>query len=265
MTMHPSQWSRLLALSMMVLPLSILPSLRTARAEQIKVTYPQGSAHGFVEVVTTEGTRIAIGDLLQKARGTVVTSELIMHFLDGSLDDETTVYSQREVFRFISDHHIQRGPSFPHPIDVTVDARSSLITTIDPAGQVKRIHFAMPPDTYNGLASSLLMNISPATPETKIAVVVAGDKPRVVHLSMKNVGEVPFTLGGMPRKAIDYDVHIELGGVAGVVAPIIGKEPVDYHVWILSGSDPAFIREEGPLYEGGPIWTIQQISAVFPK
>jgi hypothetical protein len=69
----------------------------------------------------------------------------------------------------------------------------------------------------------------------------------------------------MPRKAIDYDVHIELGGVAGVVAPIIGKEPVDYHVWILSGSDPAFIREEGPLYEGGPIWTIQQISAVFPK
>jgi hypothetical protein len=123
----------------------------------------------------------------------------------------------------------------------------------------------MPPDTYNGLATSMLMNALPGTPETKIAVVVAGDKPRVVHLSMKSAGEVPFTLGGTPRKAIDYDVHVELGGVAGVVAPIIGKQPLDYHVWILSGSDPAFIREEGPLYQGGPVWRIQQVSPAFAK
>ncbi len=258
--MHPWFLTRVFALLLI-----ILPFMHTARGEQIKVTFPQGSAHGFVEVLTADGKRIAVGDLLQRARGTVITSELIMHFFDGSLDDETTVYSQQGVFRFISDHHVQRGPSFPQPIDTTVDARRSLITTIGPAGEVKRMHFAMPPDTYNGLASSLLMNISPATPETKIAVVVAGDKPRVVHLSMKNVGELPFTLGGLPRKATNYDVHIELGGVAGVVAPIIGKEPADYHVWILSASDPAFIREQGQLYEGGPIWTIQQISAVFPK
>jgi hypothetical protein len=121
----------------------------------------------------------------------------------------------------------------------------------------------MPPDVYNGIASSILMNVSPATPETKIAVVVPAASPRIVHLSMKNAGEAAFTLGGQPRKATDFVVHVEIGGVAGVIAPLVGKEPADYHVWILTGDDPAFIREEGPLYQGGPVWFVQQISAAF--
>jgi len=247
------------------LAIFIFPLMHAAQGEQVKVQHPQGSAHGFVEVTTTDGTRIAVGDLLQRAHDNVVSSELVMHFFDGSIDDETTIYSQRGVFRFISDHHVQRGPSFPQPVDVTIDARSNLITTIGPGGEVKRIHFEMPPDTYNGLASTLLMNVSPATPETTIAVVVAGDNPRIAHLSMKSTGEVPFTLGGTPRKATEYVVHVELGGVAGVVAPLVGKEPLDYHVLILTGTDPAFIREEGQLYQGGPVWRIQQISAAFSK
>jgi hypothetical protein len=110
----------------------------------------------------------------------------------------------------------------------------------------------------------MLMNLLPTAPESKIAVVIASPSPRIVHLAMSRVGHVPFTLGGVARSAIDYRVHVELGGVAGVVAPIIGKAPADYHVLILGGADPAFIREEGPLYEGGPIWRLQQISAVFP-
>jgi hypothetical protein len=64
--------------------------------------------------------------------------------------------------------------------------------------------------------------------------------------------------------AIDYVLHVELGGVAGVVAPLIGKQPGDYHIWILRGATPAFIREEGALYEGGPTWRIEQTSPVFP-
>lgn len=235
-----------------------------AYGEQVKVSFPQGCAHGFVEVTTLEGRRIAIGDLLQRSRGSRVTSELVMRFFDGSVDDETTVYSQGTVFRLISDHHVQRGPSFPTPTDVTVDVRRSMIISADAGGKVKPVHFDMPADTYNGLASSLLMNVSPATPETRIAVVVSGDSPRLAHLSMKPTGEAAFTLGGTPRTATDYTVHVELGGVAGVVAPLIGKEPKDFHVLILGGPDPAFIREEGQLYPGGPVWRIQQISAEFP-
>jgi hypothetical protein len=240
-----------------------ISTVALAQAEQIKVVLPQGSAHGFVDVTTLDGTRIAVGDLKQRLRGHVVTSQLTLKFFDGSLDDETTVYSQNGTFRFISDHHVQHGPSFPTPADTIVDAPSSSVTIKDANGKTTRTHVDMPADVYNGLASSLLMNVPPSTPETKIAVVVPSEKPRVVHLSMKNGGEVSFTMGGLPRKAIDYVVHVELGGVAGVVAPLIGKEPLDFHVLILAGSDPAFIREEGQLYQGGPVWRIQQVSAVF--
>jgi hypothetical protein len=45
---------------------------------------------------------------------------------------------------------------------------------------------------------------------------------------------------------------------------MIGKQPAHYHIWILEGTAPAFIREEGQLYEGGPIWRIEQISPSFP-
>jgi hypothetical protein len=33
---------------------------------------------------------------------------------------------------------------------------------------------------------------------------------------------------------------------------MIGKQPADYHIRILEGTAPAFIREEGQFYEGGP-------------
>jgi len=47
-----------------------------------------------------------------------VSCRTIFTFKDGSVDDETTVFSQRHTFRLISYHHIQKGPSFPHPMDL---------------------------------------------------------------------------------------------------------------------------------------------------
>ena len=245
--------------------LVLMTTLGNAHGETIPVLHPQGSAHGFVDVTTMDGTRIAVGDILQQVHGSAVSSELVMHFFDGSVDDETTIFSQHGTFRFISDHHVQKGPSFPTPLDVTVDASKALVTSREPSGKIMQSHVAMPPDVYNGMTSSLLMNLAPSTAETKIASVVGGKKPRIVHLSMKSAGEAPFSIGGTSRKATDYVVHVELGGVAGVVAPLIGKEPLDYHVFIVTGAYPAFIREEGQLYVGGPVWRIQQISALIPK
>jgi hypothetical protein len=78
------------------------------------------------------------------------------------------------------------------------------------------------------------------------------------------VGAVPFAIGDTKRNAVDFVLHPELGGFAGIIAPLIGKKPVDYHIWIMPGANPAFIREEGPLNQGGPVWRIEQISPVFP-
>jgi hypothetical protein len=55
-------------------------------------------------------------------------------------------------------------------------------------------------------------------------------------------------------------VKVELGGVAGVVAPLVGKQPPDSHVWILGGEVPAFLKAELPLYPNGPSCRIELAS-----
>jgi hypothetical protein len=60
-------------------------------------------------------------------------------------------------------------------------------------------------------------------------------------------------------------VKVDLGGVTGVVAPLIGKQPKDTLVWIVGGRAPVFVRMEGQLYEGGPGWTIEPTNAVLQK
>jgi len=233
--------------------------------EPVPVRHPQGSAHGFLAVKTVEGTRIATGGATQIVHGDRITSRVILRFVDGSIDEDVTVFSQSGVFRLISDHHIQRGPSFPKPIDVLINALTGQITSRTQDGKLRQDHLDLPPDISNGLPPNLLMNVLPTKPETKLSFVAPTEKPRLIHVSVKPAGEVRFIIGGTQRKAVDFVLHVELGGVIGVVAPLIGKQPPDYHIWILPGTSPAFIREEGPLYEGGPIWRIEQISPEFPR
>jgi len=43
----------------------------------------------------------------------------------------------------------------------------------------------------------------------------------------------------MRRPATDFTIHVESGGVTGVIATLIGKQPADYHFWIMAGVPPA--------------------------
>ena len=92
---------------------SVLP------AEQVAVRQTEGLVHGFLALRNTSGTSLADGELLQVARGDRVTSQLVFRFKDGSLLDETAVFSQRGQFRLISDHLVQKGPSFPQPLEMS--------------------------------------------------------------------------------------------------------------------------------------------------
>ncbi len=234
-------------------------------ADAVRVRHPQGWAHGYVEVTAMDGQRIAVGDLVQRVNKGVVTSRLVLNFLDGSVDDETTVYTQDRVFRLLSDHHIQHGPSFPKSADVLIDTTHGVVRTKDESGKLSEAHLEMPADTYNGVASTILMNLLPGTQQTRIAIVIGAPKPRIAHLSSTLAGKKSFVLGGSQREASEWTVRVELGGIAKVVAPMIGKQPADYHVLIGGGDDPVFLREDGPLFEGGPIWRVQQVSAIFPE
>ena len=167
------------------------------------------------------------------------------------------------MFRLVSDHHIQRGPTFPKPSDVLIDGVSGQITQRSTDGTVIQSHLNLPTDVSNGLPPNLLLNILPSDIKTTISYVIPGEKPRLIRVSIKNAGEAQFSVGGIRRKATDYVLHAELGGVLGVVAPLVGKQPADYHIWILGGKSPALIREEGQFYDGGSIWRVEQLSPTF--
>ena len=64
--------------------------------------------------------------------------------------------------------------------------------------------------------------------------------------------------------AARYLLKAKVRGGAGVVATLLDKQPADYHVWILAGEAPVFLRLEGPLYNGGPVWRVELTSPVWP-
>ena len=98
--------------------------------EPVAVRHLEGEVHGFVVLRTLDGAIVADGDSLQVAKGDRVTSRLVYHFKDGSVQDETVVFSQRGHFRLISDHLVQKGPAFKHPMDVSVDGATGMVTVI---------------------------------------------------------------------------------------------------------------------------------------
>lgn len=236
-------------------------------AQSLPVRHPEGTVHGFLVMHSLDGKQIATGELVQSVRGDRVTARTTYRFTDGSLDDDTAVFSQRRVFRLISDHHIQTGPSFPHPSDVFINAGTGQVTVrSDEGGKEKTTtdHVDVPPDLADGMILTLLKNLPPNAGETKLSLLVATPKLRMVKLAITPVGEEPFTTAGARHKAMHYQVKFELGGIAGVVAPIVGKQPHDTQVWIVRGVAPSFVKSEGPIYEGGPVWRIELTSAAWP-
>jgi hypothetical protein len=232
-------------------------------ADPVPVRRTQGTFHAFLVLKTLEGATVAAGDLVQVAHGNRVTSRLTFHFRDGSLDDETTVFTQHGVFRLISDHHIQRGPSFPHPLDRFINAATGEVISRDNDGKATEDHLDLPADIANGLPLILLLNLDPSAPPTRLSMIAPTAKPRLVHLLLAGEGEDSLTIGGIRHKATNFRIKVELGGVTGLVAPIVGKQPSDIHVWVLGGDAPAFVKEEGQFYEGGPIWRVELTSPVF--
>jgi hypothetical protein len=232
-------------------------------ADPVAVLYTEGMVHGFLVLRSLEGKMLARGDLTQVAHGDRVTSRLVFHFRDGSLQDETVVYSQRHDFRLLSDHMVQKGPTFPQPMDVTVDGTSGQTTVRyvdDGKPKVVTEHFDLPPDVANGLILTLLKNVPRNARQMTLSMVAAAPKPRLVKLAVTAAGKDTFSIGGAKRQATHYVVKVELGGVAGVVAPLVGKQPPDSHVWILGGEVPAFLKAELPLYPNGPSCRIELAS-----
>jgi hypothetical protein len=237
-------------------------------AQPVPVRHTEGLVHGFLVLRALDGNILASGDLAQVAKGDTVTAQLVFRFKDGSLHDETSVFSQRGTFRLLTYHLIQKGPAFKRQTDLTLNASTGQVTVhYADDGKEKTVtdQLKVPEEVANGLVSTLLSEIDPKTPKTMLSMVASTPKPRLVKLAISPEGDESFWAGGQALKAIRYLVKVEIGGVDGVVAPIIGKQPPDTHVWVLAGKAPVFLKSEGPLYDDGPIWRIELASPVWPK
>lgn len=256
-----------LSLVAILLATALLPSPGLL-AESIAVTRAEGLTHGFLTLRTLDGTTIADGDLIQVVSGNQVTTRLVFRFKDGSLQDETTVYTQRNQFRLVSDHLVQKGPAFKRPTESTIDARSGRVhvryTDEDGKEKVIEERLKLPPDLANGMILTLLKNVSPKVPKTSVSMLAITPKPLLVKLDFMPTDEEPFSTGGTGRKAMHFVVKVDIPGLTGVVATILDKTPPDSHVWIVEGEAPAFVRSESPFFNGAPLWRIELVSPVWP-
>lgn len=235
---------------------------------QIAVKDAIGALHGFVVIRSQSGSNLGYGELSEFAEGDLVTVHLLYHFLDGSLDEETTVFSQRKTFQFVSDHHVQKGHFFPKPSDITVEANgkvTSRSTEKDGKPKVDTEQMDIPPDFSNGMVGVILLNTPADAPEFKLGMIVPTPKPRLIKLDVTPDAQQPFHIAGALRKASIFRLKTELGGIAGKVAPLVGKQPADIFVWILQGKPPMLVRIQGQLAEDTPIVSIEVAGSTFPK
>jgi hypothetical protein len=254
---------------MLALAIALLFRTNVPSAEPVAVRHVEGLVHGFLSLRSPEGAVIADGDLIQDARGGRVISRLVYHFKDGSLQDETAVFSQRGDFQLISDHLVQRGPAFERPLEMTIDRPTGhvVVRYKNERGEAKveDEHMDLPPDLANGLIITLLKNVRRDALPPGVSLVAATPKPRLVKVTIAAAGSEPFFVGGSARKATHYVLKIDIGGIAGLVAPLVGKQPPDSHVWMLDGEAPAFVRSQAPTFMGGPVWQTDLVSPVWPR
>ena len=70
----------------------------SAQAEPIAVRYQEGVVRAFPVLRSVTSEQLAQGDFVQLARGDHVMTRLVFRFADGSLHDETAVFSQRGAY-----------------------------------------------------------------------------------------------------------------------------------------------------------------------
>jgi hypothetical protein len=228
-----------------------------ALAEPISVKHIQRPMHRFMVARSDAGKIIASGEFSQIVQGDEVTMRLTYQFVDGSIDDETTTYRQQGTFRLVRNHHIQKGPFFVKPVDYTVEASTGIATsrTTDKNGKihVESEHIDLPDDLANGFVGTLLLNVPYDTTPFRVGILAPVGVGRLIHILISPEGEQPFQTKGRTLRATVFRIHPELGGIVGVIAPLIGLQPKDVKVWVLEGEEPAVVRIVGQLGGYGPV------------
>ena len=176
---------------------------RPLAAAPVPVRFAEGSLHGFLVLSTTEEVLIASGDLLQVVRDGEVESRLVFHFKDGSVLDETVVFTQRNVFTMQSYRLVQRGPAFPEDTEISLERASGkyhVKTRAHKDGREKVLDgtLDLPLDVYNGMVLTVVKNLSGGAGET-VHMVAFTPAPKLIKLKLAPAGEQKILVGGIRK------------------------------------------------------------------
>jgi hypothetical protein len=241
-------------------------------AAPVAVRFPEGITHGFLLVRSLEGTIIGQGEMIQVVKERdLVESQLVFHFKDGSLHDEKVAFSQQHVFTMVSYRLVQRGPSFPEQIDISIDRGTTEYTVRSKAGEkgketVLTGQFDMPKDAYNGMLIMLLKNLQKGTDQT-VSFLAFTPEPQVITLRLLVLGEQTIRIGEVPGKAVQYVFKPQIGTIRKWLGKALGKLPAHFHYdcWMLADEVSGFIKFEGPLQLMGQIVQIEVVTPRLPE
>jgi hypothetical protein len=240
-----------------------------AHAERITVKHVQLPMHRFMVARSEAGQIIANVEFSQAVQSDQVTMHVSYRFVDGSIDDEETTYTQQGTFRLVRNHHIQKGPFFAKPVDFTVEAATGIVTsrTIEKNGKmhVESKHINLPDDLANGFVGTLLLNVPHNTAPFRVGMLAPVGGGRLIRLLISPEEEQTVQLSGQSLKATVFRVHPELGGIVSVIARLLGIQPKDMMAWVLEGEEPAVAVVVGQLGGSGPVVSADLVGTSFDK
>ena len=247
---------------------TVLLWLRAASAAPVSVRFVEGVTHGFLVLRTVNGGLVAAGDLLQVQRGGQVESRMVFRFKDGSVYDETVVFTQERVFALQSYQLVHRGPAFTEDTEISLERASGkyrVKTKAHKDGREEVLNgtLDLPPDVYNGMVITVAKNLPKGASET-VHIVAFTPTPRLIQLEFAPEGEQKVLIGELGKSATHYVLKPRLGPWLKLFATLLGRAPPDSHAWIIKDELPAFVRFEGPLVTTGPVWRIETTSPRWP-
>jgi hypothetical protein len=90
---------------------------------------------------------------------------------------------------------------------------------------VESEHMDLPDDLTNGFVGTLLLNVPHNTRPFRVGILAPVGGGRLIRILISPEGEQPFHTTGQTLKATVFRIHPELGGIVGVIAPLIGLQP----------------------------------------
>ena len=240
-------------------------------AAPVAVGFSEGVTHGFLLVRSLGGEILGQGEITQVVKeDDLVESQLVFRFKDGSLHDEKVAFSQQRVFTMISYRLVQRGPSFPNQIDVSVDRGAAAYKVRSMVGENEKEEVLsgkvdLPKDVYNGMLIIVSKNLQKGVDKT-VSVIAFTPTPQVVTMQLRSIDEHKVQIGEASSKATQYVFSPQIGMIRELVGKATGKLPAEFHYkcWMMVNEAPSFVQFEGPLQLMGPIVRIELVSPRLP-